>query len=291
MFVDACKIASEFTAPVIISRRHLDGSVKSVCGACIVLNKDGWAMTAAHVFNSYLAFEQHKPLVKKHRAEVAAIEGDTSLNAKQKAKKIKRIKSDPKWIINHSLWWGFGGGATMPKVEIQREIDLAVGRLEPWDPTWVSKYPVIKDPTKDMDVGKSLCRLGYPLYDIDATYDEAKGMFQLAEGTLPLPRFPLEGIYTRNIVGGRTADNKYETRFLETSSPGLMGQSGGPVFDVQGTVWAVQSRTHHYELGFSPKTQKGKEEHQFLSVGWAVHPEVIVSFLRDKGIDCQLSDY
>ena len=288
MFVDACEIARGFTRPVIISTRQIDGSVKSVCGAFVVLNKDGWAMTAAHVFNSFVATQKHEPLVKKYRAEVAAIEGDSSLSAKQKVKRIKRIRSDPIWIVNHSFWWG-RDGVTMPQVKVQGEIDLAVGRLEPWDPAWASSYPTIKDPDKDMRPGKSLCRLGFPFPNIETTFDEGKGGFILDKSATPF--FPLEGIYTRNVDLGRTTDDKYDKMLLETSSPGLMGQSGGPVFDVQGTVWALQSRTHHYELGFSPKTKKGKEEHQFLSVGWAVHPKTIVAFLRDNNIGFQLSDY
>jgi hypothetical protein len=288
MFVDACEIARGFTRPVIISRRQLDGSVKSVCGTFIVLNKDGWVMTAAHVFNSFVAFQKHEPLVKEYRAKVAAIRGDSSLDAKQKAKRIKRIKSDPKWIVNHSFWWG-RDGVTMPRGRVQGEIDVAVGRLEPWDPAWASSYPTIKDPDKDMQPGRSLCRLGFPFSDIASKFDESKDGFVLDKSATPF--FPLEGIYTRNVDLGRTTDDKYDKMLLETSSPGLMGQSGGPIFDVQGTVWALQSRTHHYDLGFSPKTKKGKEEHQFLNVGWAVHAKTIVAFLRDNGIDFQLSDY
>lgn len=293
MFAEACRKASQFTNPVIISTRKLSGSVTSACGAFIVLNKDGWVMTAAHVFNSYMAAQQHKPLVAKYRAEVAAIGGDTTLTAKQKAKKINRVKSDPEWVTNQSLWWG-GDNVKMREVRALGEIDLAVVRLEPWDGARVLNYPKIKDPSKSMDVGRSLCKLGYPLHDIESTFDEANDTFKLAEGTLPLPRFPIEGIYTRNALSGKSADGKYDLKFLETSSPGLKGQSGGPIFDVQGTVWAVQSRTHPYELGFSPEAKKGRSktvEHQFLNVGLGVHPEVIVAFLRDNNIDFQLSDY
>jgi len=145
-----------------------------------------------------------------------------------------------------------------------------------------------------MDVGRSLCKLGFPFHDISATYNETTDTFQLAAGTLPLPRFPIEGIYTRNALAGKSADGKYDIKFLETSSPGLRGQSGGPIFDTQGTVWAMQSQTMHLPLGFSPKVNRGSrttEEHQFLNAGLGVHAEVIVPFLRDNGIDFQVSDY
>ena len=44
-----------------------------------------------------------------------------------------------------------------------------------------------------------------------------------------------------------------KVHYLETSSAGLLGQSGGPIFDIDGTVWAMQSRTTHLPLGFAPK--------------------------------------
>jgi len=33
------------------------------------------------------------------------------------------------------------------------------------------------------------------------------------------------------------------------------------------------------------------EEHQFLNVGWGVHPELIVAFLRDNHVKFSLSNY
>lgn len=90
MFADACELARGFTKPLIISTRQLDGTVKSACSAYIVLNK-----TAAHVFGSHIAFEQHKPLVTKYQAVVAEIEADGTLNPKQREKKLRRVTSNP----------------------------------------------------------------------------------------------------------------------------------------------------------------------------------------------------
>ncbi len=158
----------------------------------------------------------------------------------------------------------------------------------------ISAYPILKDPKSNLDPGTSLCKLGYPFHEIKATFNESTHIFDLAPGTLPLPFFPIDGIYTRNVVTGKSKDGKYEIKFLETSSPGLRGQSGGPIFDMKGTVWAVQSRTIHFPLGFSPKvqqTQKEVKEHQFLNVGWGIHPELIIACLTDNHVKFTLSDY
>lgn len=292
MFADAYEKASAFTHPIVISVRLFDGTVKCSLGAFVVLNSAGWVATAAHLLAVAPAFQEHSKEIAKHNEQVAAIEQNGQLNAKQKRRKIRRVKSNPEWITNCSFWWGWDG-VRSEKITVFPEADLAVARLEPFDPKAISEYPVVKDPS-NLRCGTSLCKLGYPFYSIEATFHEETGSFKLAPGTLPVPRFPIEGIYTRNVIVGKSRAGKRKIKFLETSSPGLKGQSGGPVFDVRGTVWAIQSRTTHFPLGFSPKVKKNGcevEENQFLNAGWGVHPEVIVNFLRDNNIEFQLSDY
>jgi hypothetical protein len=293
MFAKAYNLASDFTKPVIISVRFYDGTVECNGGAFILVNDEGWIITAAHLLQSFAIFQQHQKEFSAFKAQLEAIEKNSTLNAAQKHKKLRRIQANKHWITNLSFWWG-NAGLRVDSFNVLPEADIAVGRLQPFDKTMVSTYPVFKDPSKGMNPGTSLCKLGYPFHKLEASFDETKNEFNLAPGVLPLPRFPIEGIYTRNIVVGKTKDGKYEIKFLETSSPGLKGQSGGPIFDIKGTVWAIQSRTGHFPLGFSPKIKKnGKEveENQFLNVGQGVHPDVIVPFLKDNGISFKLSEY
>jgi len=119
-------------------------------------------------------------------------------------------------------------------------------------------------------------------------------VLQTPGGTLPIPRFPINGIFTRTRSFGKTRNGLYGIKYIETSSPGLRGQSGGPIFDVHGTVWSIQSRTEHLPLGFSPTIEKGGKtvvEHQFLNVGLGVHPSTIYDFLKHSGIEFSVSDY
>ncbi|MCJ7515305.1 MAG: serine protease [Dehalococcoidia bacterium] len=293
MFAKAYSLVSYFTQPLIISTRLYDKEVKCAGGAFVVLNDEGWIITAAHLLESFLAYQQHTSELQAYEKQLKQIEHDQSLTVKQKNKKLRRLKANPLWITNHSFWWGWDG-VSVKDVKPLPEGDLVIGRLEPFEKTKVKAYPIIKDPSKGLNPGTSLCKLGYPFHELKASFDETKNVFTLAPGVVPLPLFPIEGIYTRNAVAGRSKDGKYEIKFLETSSPGLRGQSGGPIFDVNGTVWAIQSRTTHFLLGFSPKVKKnGKEveENQFLNVGLGVHPELIVAFLTDNRVSFQLSDY
>lgn len=293
MFAKACALVPEFMQPVIISMRFYDKSVGCDGANFVILNDDGWIITVAHIFESFRAFKKHKQEIAEFQRHFQAIQEDQRLTAKQRRKSLRGIKANPRWITNHSFWWG-KDGVSLKDIKVLPEADLAVGRLDPFDSTLVKRYPTIKDPTVNLNPGTSICRLGFPFHELKTSFNEDTGNFKLPPGVLPIPLFPLEGIFTRNVLVGKSKDGRYEIKFLETSSPGLRGHSGGPIFDTYGTVWAIQSRTQHFPLGFSPKViRDGKEveEHQFLNVGWGIHPEVIVSFLRDNGIRFKLSDY
>ena len=292
MFADAYEKAAQFTYPLIVLTRRFDGRVQSSLGAFVVLNSDGWIATAAHLLEAEVLYQKHSLEVAAYGQEIAGIEGDERLTPKKKAKRRRRLKSDPDWIVSHLFVWG-RGGISVTAARTMPEADLAVARLEGFDPTTVTAYPVIKKPS-GLRCGTSLCRLGFPFDTTEATYDEETNSFRLQPEEWTVTRFPIEGIYTRDVLVESSRESRYPAKFLETSSPGLRGQSGGPIFDTRGTVWAIQSRTMHFPLGFSPKVKRdGREveENQFLNVGWGVHPEVLVAFLEDNNIEFQLSDY
>lgn len=292
MFSQAVKLATQFTHPLIISTKLFNETIMSSCGTFVVINEEGWIITVAHALQSLALFQQHSQDIKEYENKIKEIETDSSLDAKAKRKRLKRIPKSAKWIINHSFWWG-RDGLSVDKYIIAPEYDLAVAKLKNYNANMIAKYPVFKDHSKDLNIGTSLCRLGFPFHNIKSTYDSTRG-FILEKGSIPVPYFPIEGIFTRNVIAGRTRADGSEIKFIETSSPGLMGQSGGPIFDTQGTIWGIQSRTIHFPLGFSPKIEKkGKtvEENQFLNVGLGVHPEVIAKVLTAQGIKFAVSNY
>jgi hypothetical protein len=290
MFARAYSIATQFTQPIITSTRHEGGSVKSGPAAFVIVNSDGWILTAAHVMNSFMQFKRDAKERQAFEEQTKAIREDSALSPKAKQKRLAKLQRKREWITNHSFWWG-RDGVRISDITADPVADLAIGQLQPFEPSWVEVYPTFKDPSKPMSIGTSLCRLGFPFHEIRATFDEATGNFGLEPGALPVPFFPIEGIYTRNAV---IKKNDRAVQFLETSSPGLRGQSGGPIFDVNGVVWAIQSRTAHLPLGFSPKVKKGGrevEEHQFINVGLGAHVQEVVRILSDHKIAFSLADY
>ena len=278
MFADACEKAANFVRPVIISSRRCDGVVEGGHGTFFVINDEGWIITAAHNFDSY----------SKYQTDQNKIEEIDSLNKKHSLlSRTPRteLKKDPLWLMNHSFWWGWDG-VRLTNSYVNRQIDIAVGKLEPFNSAWVKEYPVFRDPDT-LRPGTSLCRQGFPFSEVKADYDEDTKSFKIRKGVLPLPFFPNEGMHTRNVSRGRSKDGNYELLYLETSTPGLKGQSGGPIFDKDCKICALQVQTAHLPLGFHPTIEyEGKTvvENQFLNVGLGVHGKTIVAILRDLRI-------
>jgi len=295
MFAAAYSIAREFTRPVIISFKQHDGNCKSIIGAFVLLNEEGWFLTCNHIVAQIMQLDQAQQAYNQLDSQRKSIHGNPALKDHEKQKQLKQLKASADNITNYSVWWG-EDAHVVDSFFILPEADLAVGQLKNFDSSKVKDYPKLKDPSKDMPLGTSLCKLGFPFHNITPSFDSATNQFLLPPGSVPPPLFPLEGIYTRcaGVAGG--APRPYAVLYLETSSPGIPGQSGGPTFDVHGTVWAIQSQTSSLKLGFGGNIQgntKEKEhlENQFLHVGLGVHAETIIGFLTENNIKFQLSAY
>ncbi|MCH3978778.1 MAG: serine protease [Candidatus Methanomethylophilus sp.] len=275
MFAKACQKAYRFTRPLIVNTRSVDGTVSSSLGTFFVVNPEGWVLTAGHLFDSYMQFRQDQTKIK----------GVEEINAKAPAG-TEKVKLDPKWLTNHSFWWGWDG-VRLADVYVNREIDVCLGRLEGFKPDMVSEYPVFRDP-ETMLPGTSICRTGFPFANVAADFDEKCNAFRIRPGVLPIAFFPNDGIHTRNIITSQSSkDGGYQVMYVETSTPGLKGQSGGPIFDTEGRIYAMQVRTNHMPLGFHPVSNfNGKEvvENQFMNVGIGVHGKVLQDIMRDKHV-------
>jgi hypothetical protein len=136
--------------------------------------------------------------------------------------------------------------------------------------------------------GKFLCRLGFPFPEFtNFRYQEAADDIEWTqEGNIHSPRFPLEGMITRHLAD---AQGIYG---IELSTPGLRGQSGGPLFDEKGLVYGMQFSTKHMHLGFDMENKEvmigGRVKHindySFLHLGQCIHASAIKAFLREHGV-------
>lgn len=292
MFATACEEAWKFTRPVVVLMHCVDGKCRSNVASYVVVNDEGWILTAFHLKELFDGLNRTVLAVERRENQIAGIESDTRRSARQKRQEIKALGDAPPheaptiWAV----WWGANGEKLVESYFIP-DADLMLGRLEPFDRTSVLAFPSFKDPASSIRQGTSLCRLGFPFPDIEATYNATNKEFDFTR--MNLPRFAIDGILTRQIQVSQNAAG-YVNGFVETSSPGLKGQSGGPIVDVRGIVWGIQSRTRHLSLGFDPEVpadpKQGqaqghrRKEHQFLNVGWGTHPATVAGLLRERGI-------
>jgi hypothetical protein len=154
-------------------------------------------------------------------------------------------------------------------------------------PAYQSHAVFLKD-TSVLKQGKYLCRLGYPFPEFtNFQFNEAIDSIEwTATGQSGTPRFPIEGMLTRHLV------DEGKIVGIELSTPGLKGQSGGPLFNEEGLICGMQSSTNHLHLGFDMKSFEYKiggksikvNNQPFLHVGHCVHVDIIKEFLTKNNI-------
>ena len=145
MFSKAYELASQYTHPVIVSMRFFDKTVESGLGSFVVLNDDGWIITAAHILDPAFAHKQHTKEIKVYNDQVESIKNNSKLNHKLKQRQLKKIKPNNKWITNFSFWWGHDT-FKIDHFEILRENDLAIGKIENYNKLFQKVYPKLKKP-------------------------------------------------------------------------------------------------------------------------------------------------
>jgi hypothetical protein len=280
MFAEACRKAASYTRPLVINTRQHDGKVNTETATFMVVNRDGWVISAGHVFDSFVKFQSDQNKIK----EVNEINSNRQSAAEAGAPNAL-IKVEPTALTNHSFWWGWDG-VILKHVYVNRQVDIAVAKLDRFNPDWVKNYPVFADPAESVP-GTSLCRLGYPFININADFDTAKNNFRIPALNAAELIFPNDGIHTRTVKKGVSKEGNFQMTYIETSTPGLKGQSGGPIFDTKGRVHAMQVSTMHIPLGFHPTVEyegRNEVEHQFLNVGLGLSTATIRAVLDSKNV-------
>ena len=290
MFSKTVAIAAGFSRPVVISSRSAQGECVATIGAYVVLNREGWVLTAGHLLDIVRAQPDSARRHAGYRGNVVELHRDITADKRYRRNGVRTLHQPAGASVrNHSVWWVVDG-VRLVEARVVPAADLALGRLEPFDPASVAHYPVWKDASQDFAPGRSLCKLGFPLHRIAPVYDKKANTFTLPEGSVPLPLFPMKEMFTRvvNTRAPGSGDGEEPSPFLETSTPSLIGQMSGPVFDAQALVWGIQPHTMHHALGFRPPMPggaAGEVEHQFLNTGLAVHAAAIRRLLDAEGIE------
>ncbi|MBC7536017.1 MAG: trypsin-like peptidase domain-containing protein [Ferruginibacter sp.] len=291
MFISAIERAGQFTRPIHTLMRTYAGK-QLVPGAATIffVNENGYAITCKHVvemlaaanninehYNNFKKERQALPQDGKYKAQLKGLELKYKLNADSTIQ-LKNNFVDSVDTMSGFTW------------HMHPTLDLAILKFNDFGKIHYTDCARFLKDGNNIKQGKFLCRLGFPFpeftnYTFNAVSDDIEWT---NTGINVSPRFPIEGMVTRFL-----ADQQLGLFGIEMSTPGLRGQSGGPLFDEKGIVYGMQFSTKHLHLGFDLIDKeimvnngiKKVSDYSFIHLGQCIHVNAIKAFLKEHKID------
>ncbi len=274
MFVKAIETVNRFTRP-IHSIFRIAGTNEIIPGSATLffVNDEGFAITCKHVVKVLSDAEYVNGQYAQNRANKTPDAPGSTIQIKNTfVDSIDKIE-------------GF-------TIHTHPTIDLAIIQFLGFNKLLIDQFPVFKKDSSEIKQGKFLCRLGFPFpefsnFRFNALSDDIEW---ISTGNPKSPAFPIEGMITRFLAS--KTDGIYG---IELSTPGLRGQSGGPLFDEKGVIYGMQSQTKHLHLGFDLEEKeisvngrrKKVNDYSFIHLGECIHVEAIKAFLKTHHVKFQ----
>lgn len=298
MFVNSIEKATKFTRPIrSILRNYGSIEIMPGCSTCIIVNDHGWLLTCKHVTEGLI--RPADAINNKYAQFKVEIAGLSTMSANKRRKAITALEQRygysnniPCTIQVKNTFDNVVDTFTSFTVIECGYADLALIKFDGYNQLFCNSFPVFKENSTDLKQGLSLCRLGFPYpeftnFQYNAQTDDIEWT---TTGKSNSPLFPIDGILTRQV-----ADENGQIVGLELSTPGLKGQSGGPLFDKDGVLCGLQSSTSSLPLGFDQVDREtmvnGKKKkvsnYPFLHLGLCVHIDIIKKFLDEQSVKYQ----
>ena len=291
MFINAIEEVSKYTRPIHTIMRTYGGK-QLIPGAATIffVNQNGYAITCKHVVEliasadsinqNFNNFKQERQQIINHPKYRQLLKG-LELKYKLQPDSIIQIKNN--FVDSVDSMSGFTW-------HLHPTLDLAILKFNDFGKIHYQDCAKFLKEGEHIKQGKFLCRLGFPFpefsnYTFNTNTDDIEWT---TTGVNVSPRFPLEGMVTRFL-----ADPQNGLYGIELSTPGLRGQSGGPLFDDKGTVCGMQFSTKHLHLGFDLEDKeiminnnvKKVTDYSFIHLGQCIHVNVIKAFLAEHGVE------
>lgn len=284
MFIKAIEDVSKFTRPLHTIMRNYEGLISPGTATFFFVNEDGVAITCKHVLNLIIQADAINNQYKLFKSDLANVPNDNKYKIKIHGLELKHKLKKETTIQVKNNFVNCVDAMTSMTCHAHPTLDLAIIIFEGFTKKLYDSYATfVSDPNK-MKQGKYLCRLGFPFPEFNNFQHNpvTDDIEWTNTGVQNSPSFPIDGIITR-FVG----DGQGQIIATELSTPGLKGQSGGPLFDSDGLVYGMQYETSHLHLGFDIKDKEvindGKKSKvsnaPFLHVGHCIHVDRIKEFL------------
>jgi hypothetical protein len=184
MFETAYQVASQFTHPILISRRTGNGKVSPSLGAWVVLNEE-WGLTAGHMIQMLLRLKKEKERSAEYEAKLAEIEADDSIEKGKRKKLIRKLAQEynpDELTTEFSHWFGVDGIRINGDIHVDTAIDLAAFRFSDAPDDFGKPHPFLRD--ADFRPGVSVMRYGYPFHSVTVGFNEQTRNFDISAGHL-----------------------------------------------------------------------------------------------------------
>lgn len=291
MFVKAIETAAQYTRAIhTISKSFSSDKIIPGAATLFFVNEQGYAVTCKHVAKMLADSEKINKNYQAFKAERDQLPKDGSFKKKLKVLRQKYNVADKSTVHLKYTFVNCVDTISTMTWHLHPDYDLAILKFNGFNKLYCNRFPVFKKDSDDIRQGKFLCRLGFPFPEFKnfEYHEKSDEIVWNQNGMRESPRFPSEGMITR-FLGGKKGD-KYG---IELSTPGLRGQSGGPLFDSEGRVYGMQSLTKHLHLGFDIEDveilAKGQlkqvSDYSFIHLGHCIHVDVIKDFLRQHNVE------
>lgn len=291
MFADAIEKVAQFTRPVnTIMRTYGSDNIIPGSATLFFLNEEGYALTCRHVLELLFSSDKINKQYQQFGQEKNALPPADPFNNPA----LRNLEEKYKY---------YSGTAIQLKVNFidcvdqmsgftwfnHPTLDLAIIKFNGFNKRMYNEPAVFIKDTKTIRPGTQLCRLGFPFPEFtNFAYNAATDdIVWTQQGVTQTPRFPIDGMVTRFL--GAFNQPPYG---IELSTPGLRGQSGGPLFDEKGLVCGMQFSTKHMYLGFDIENKpmminnqiKNVSDYSFMHLGQCIHVEAIKAFLNEHKV-------
>ena len=279
MYKKAIKNNSKFLIPFIEGIKYYGSNeIEHALGTMIILNSNGDILTCIHIAQSFIENNNLSKIYKD-------ILKDSKTMTKKEIMEKYHKNNNSVVLTNINLPFNINGEIGI-EIKMQRDLDIALIKFKGVN-FECDNYPVL---SKELPMqGQSLCKLGFafPEYDYFEYSSKVNNIILKKNMTSNFPLFPMDGIMTRHIV-----DDNGNVCMFEMSTPGLRGQSGGPIFSPEGVIYGIQSMTRHIDLNFDVDTtvKRGVTKKKvvftpFINLGVGVSSAKIIDFLDENNVE------
>ena len=277
MYKKSIKENSKYLIPFVEGIKYYGSDeIEHAIGTMIILNDNGDILTCKHIA---IEFINNNKLGEIYSGLINELNSCKTEEEKKAIEKKYCLEKDTPVLTNINLPFKIGDTINI-EIKLHDYLDLAIIKFKGANlkcdnyPTFARELP---------SQGQSVCKLGFafPEYSYFEYSKENENIVMKNEIISSFPLFPMDGIVTRQIV-----DEKKQVTMFETSTPGLRGQSGGPIFSPEGLVYGIQSMTKHLDLNFDidKVVKRGIENKKitytpFINLGVGISSKEIIKFL------------